>query len=389
MTSTEQKSVEDFDDYVAETDGLIQMVEGEEGAAVEEEEALVSPEAEQDEAVATPETAEAEAEEAEEVGDGDVADADAGADADAAAAANPPASVHGRNATTLAKRNPLRGDDLVSFEEADHKYTVHGGSVDRSTTRVLADYFEQFDPVENTLKYYDRWRTNPEHKYYARIHEVLDAGGSAEDARAAIRGDWTKLGEAASRLGTLFHLYAEFVENDEIDEAPTDAFSEISHEVRQYHAFKESEWATSLGLEPVRTELCVFHRVANLNVCAGQVDMLYRGSDGLYYLMDWKRTAKHHTLNASDKAYADRRGLGPMAHLPDTDFQRYSLQTSTYNRMLFTTHGIDVGERMFLVRVHADRGEYELVKCRDLRVEAQAMLDGEHRRLVRHGITSS
>jgi hypothetical protein len=110
--------------------------------------------------------------------------------------------------------------------------------------------------------------------------------------------------------------------------------------------------------------------------------MLYRDKKGAYYLIDWKRTTHNHVLDPNERAYGDRRGLGPMNHLPDTDYHKYSLQTSAYNLMLRSTHGIDVEDRMFLVRVHEDRDTYQLVPCRDLRTEAQTMLDNELVRLT-------
>ena len=103
--------------------------------------------------------------------------------------------------------------------------------------------------------------------------------------------------------------------------------------------------------------------------------------DGNYYLFDFKRVAKNHKLDPKEKGFTPNRntppacGLGPMAHLPDTHYQKYSLQTSMYNLMLLNLHGIDVGDRMYLLRVHADRDAYELVPCRDLREEARAALD--------------
>jgi hypothetical protein len=55
---------------------------------------------------------------------------------------------------------------------------------------------------------------------------------------------------------------------------------------------------------------------------------------------------------------------------------------SQYNLMLHDTHGVDVGDRMYLLRMHADRDAFELVQCRDLRAEAREALRAEPRRLV-------
>ena len=81
--------------------------------------------------------------------------------------------------------------------------------------------------------------------------------------------------------------------------------------------------------------------------------------------------------------------LPPLAHLPDTHLQKYSLQTSIYNLMLHQTHGIDAGKRMYLLRMHTDRKgnhpgqpEYELVPCLGLRTEARDVLRFEAERLA-------
>ena len=123
---------------------------------------------------------------------------------------------------------------------------------------------------------------------------------------------------------------------------------------------------------------------------AGQVDALYVDKDGRYYLFDFKRVAKNHKLCPKEKGWAPHGedppcGVGPMAHLPDTHYQKYSLQTSIYNLMLHDTHGIDVGERMYLLRMHEDRAEYEQVQCRDLRSEAREALKSEQERLEAQG----
>ena len=115
-----------------------------------------------------------------------------------------------------------------------------------------------------------------------------------------------------------------------------------------------------LGLRPVRTELCVGWRDGGRGVSAGQLDALYVDSAGRHYLFDFKRVAKTKRLDARDtgtcrRGEAPPMGTGPMAHLPDTPYQKYSLQASIYNLMTLDTHGIDVGDRMYLLRMHSDR----------------------------------
>ena len=125
---------------------------------------------------------------------------------------------------------------------------------------------------------------------------------------------------------------------------------------------------------------------------AGQIDALYIDNVQNYYIIDFKRVAKDKKLCPKDKGWALRGedplcGLGPMAHLPDTHYQKYSLQTSIYNRSCCMTHtcGIDVGEHMYLLCMHEDRAKYELVQCRDLRSEAREALKSEQERLEVQG----
>ena len=119
---------------------------------------------------------------------------------------------------------------------------------------------------------------------------------------------------------------------------------------------------------------------------AGQIDALYVETAGLYYLIDFKRVERKNVLDptkrATQQGFKGAYGLPPIAHVPDTHYQHYSLQTSIYNLMLRDTHGIDVGDRMYLLRMHSDRAQFERVPCADLRAEAKLLLDAEAARLA-------
>jgi len=241
--------------------------------------------------------------------------------------------------------------------------------------------------VANTNEFYAGWqreyeRGNQRHKYFSIIRDMLAAGGSHADAAKAIRASWEAKGAEAARLGTLLHLHCEYDLNSEVL-APN---PEISKEISQFEAFKASQWAKDLGLRPYRTELCVGWRAGGRSVSAGQIDALYVDKAGLYYLVDFKRVESKNILDptkvATKRGFNGACGLAPIDHVPDTHYQHYSLQTSIYNVMLHDTHGIDVGERMFLVRMHSDRAQFERVLCVDLRAEAKLLLDAEASRLA-------
>ena len=59
----------------------------------------------------------------------------------------------------------------------------------------------------------------------------------------------------------------------------------------------------------------------------------------------------------------------------------FSACGSLYNVMALQTHRVDCDGRMYLLRLHADRPEYELVQCADLRNHARAVLTAELARL--------
>jgi hypothetical protein len=172
-----------------------------------------------------------------------------------------------------------------------------------------------------------------------------------------------------------------------LDEQSLPRDAEIEKEIVKFESFLASPWVQPLELRPVRTELCVAYRPGGRVVSAGQIDALYVDKDGLYYILDFKRVAKHHKLDPKGKGFTPNRdtppatGLGALSHLPDTHFQHYSLQTSVYNLMFLDTHNIDVADRMYLLRCHSDRPAYELVKCGDLRAEAKTILEIELRQL--------
>jgi hypothetical protein len=290
-------------------------------------------------------------------------------------------TVHCRNASVLAGKHPFPADAHCVFEEEGHKYTIFGKPVERSTTRVLGDFFGAFDPVACTDQFFDGWAKNARSQYHEQIQRLRAEGFADDEIAARIRGDWTRLGEEASRLGTLLHLTCEYDCNGEPLPDGTDV-SEIPTEVEQYECFKASAFYRNLGLTPFRTELTVAWRVGEMNVCAGQIDALYVDKDGHYYIVDFKRVVAKHVLSPDEQGFRGAMGLGPAAHLADTHFQKYSLQTSIYNIMLHQTHGVDAGQNMYLLRMHDDREAYELVKCADHREVARKVLAIEHARLV-------
>ena len=278
-------------------------------------------------------------------------------------------------------------------------YTVHGQTIERSTTSIMGPYFP-YNPAAITERFYDTWaKPKDPRKAHPVYHPLIKAelarrGGTAASAKAAILALWEAEGVEAARLGTKLHLHCEYDLNAE----PLSRDDEIADEIAQFEAFKASAEYKRLGLRPYRTELCVAWRANGRSVSAGQIDALYVDGNNPktcnYFIFDFKRVKSKHKLCPKEKGFCCQGdepacALPPIAHLPDTHLQKYSLQTSIYNLMLHQTHGIDAGKRMHLLRMHTDRKgkhggkpEYEFVPCLDLRSEARKVLRLEEERLA-------
>ena len=311
-------------------------------------------------------------------------------------------AVNCRNADTLARLHPFPNDPNLLFDEASHTYTIFGAVPQRSCTSLIAAFFAGFHPQAITDKYLERWRDDPSSTYYPQIQSVLEGGGSEADAAKCIRDEWAERGSEASRLGTELHRYCEF----ELNGTPVASPPELEAEVEQYHAWRQSPVVLEYQLKPIRTELTVAWRVGERVVCAGQIDALFADKYGYYYvrvcrgcnrnpcvlyahaarrwsllgqMVDFKRTKKSIDANAS--AFG-RTGAGPVSHVPDTAFYKYSLQQSMYELMLEQTHGLRCEGGLYLLRMHAEIETYEMVQCADMKAEAKALLDHEHARLL-------
>ena len=271
----------------------------------------------------------------------------------------------------------MPGDPRATFTEETHTYTVDGVVVAKSCTGAKADLFPQMDSMLTINKYYASWKRNESHKYNLMIWATLEERNKTdEDAKQKIADYWRVLGQEASTLGTLVHLYIELYYN----KTPMQAPPEIKDEVAQFHQFVASPFYKTLELEMVRTELTVFDKRGDVPVCAGQIDGLMKDKNGKYYIFDWKRSK--HVLKPTVEAFNNETGTHPITkHIPNTDFHKYSLQLSLYAAMLPGCHNVDVEDRLYLVRLHPDLHTYELTKCEDYRREAKEILDMMHEKL--------
>ena len=271
-----------------------------------------------------------------------------------------PRAARGRNASTLAYKNPIEGlDDRVEFVERTHTYRVDGVKVNRSVTALLKSCFvhDEFNPVLVIQKNLASWRSKPTSKYHNLVRDKSDG-----EATAAVRQEWDRTRD----LGTLLHKVIELKLNGVLDDngIPDD----VAPDMAQFEAFL-SEYA---DLTPVRTELCMFWESSDGNVSvAGQTDAIMKDSEGRHIVIDWKRVDQDLSADAHDWG---RPGVGVMKGRSGNHLMQYSLQAHAYAEMFKKHTEIEI-EACFLLQLHPSQSSFKLFRCPDLRKEALEMLN--------------
>ena len=122
----------------------------------------------------------------------------------------------------------------------------------------------------------------------------------------------------------------------------------------------------SQDLEPYRTEWEVWDEEHKLT---GSIDMVFkRKSDGAFVIYDWKRSKEIKEDNKWDK------GLGPMDHLPNSNYWHYTLQLNVYRWFLETYYGLKIAE-MCIVIFHPNNTNYQIFPLKRLEKEIQVMIE--------------
>ena len=259
---------------------------------------------------------------------------------------------------TLLHTNAHPRDADIQFDEPTHVYTVQGSSKGIiSCTKFLHEFFGHFD-AKGTIK---KMMASPkwtESKWYK-------PGITAKE----IEEQWNANGREASGAGTAMHLAIE-------------QFLNGSEHVILPHIKETTEWRYFMNfwrehgadLEPYRTEWEVWSEDHKL---AGQIDMVYkRKSDGKFLIYDWKRSKEIKEDNKWDK------GLGPMSHLPNSNFWHYTLQLNVYRWFLETYYGLKIAE-MCIVIFHPNNTNYQIFPLKRLEKEIEVMIECRKRAVDR------
>ena len=123
---------------------------------------------------------------------------------------------------------------------------------------------------------------------------------------------------------------------------------EQTPELEQYEAFQR-DVPVARGWTPFRTEWSIYD---DASLVGGQVDALYVDDAGCLHMLDWKRSSKDLSPTAKNWGRYGRAG-GPLAHVKDTPFHRYSVQLNLYKHILENHYpGLGPIASMHLVQFH-------------------------------------
>jgi hypothetical protein len=275
----------------------------------------------------------------------------------------------------LAGVNAHLRDERIQFEEESHTYTIDGTRAGwTSCTGFLHHFFGEFDADAIIAKMMSS-RNWPQSKYFGMTP-------------AAIKAQWDAKRDAAATAGTRMHLDIEHFYNalpacwkEGADERSVDIDAGVAamREADSWEPVAGPEWnyfcdyqrTYGSKFEPYRTEWLVFdeeHKVA------GSIDMVYKKADGTLAIYDWKRAEEIKTENKFQS------GLGPVEHLPDTNYWHYSLQLNVYRYILQKHYGYVVSE-LALVVLHPTNPSWRVVKVNIMDDEVADMMAARARAL--------
>ena len=153
-------------------------------------------------------------------------------------------------------------------------------------------------------------------------------------SKAEIKKSWNDNGDNAAKLGTEMHKMFEDYYNGEAIVGTGVEYEYFQNFIRDFP-----------HLKPFRSEWTVYDEALKLS---GSIDMLFINEDGTLSIYDWKR-CKSVEKFVSYNQFA----LGPVSHLPDTNFWHYSIQLNTYKLIIERNYGYTI-KGMYLVCIHPE-----------------------------------
>jgi CRISPR/Cas system-associated exonuclease Cas4 (RecB family) len=206
------------------------------------------------------------------------------------------------------------------------------------------------------------------HKYWGQTKEQ-------------IKELWNNNKNLVSTAGTDMHYEIEcFMNNPRLEPGYTHEDLQEDYLEQSFHSNQTQsldvplEWKYFLqyihdtpDFKPYRTEWMIYHEDLKL---AGSIDMVYENSDGTLNIYDWKRAKDITAVNNFNK-YAITYEI---SHLPDSNLWHYALQLNTYKYILEEKYEKKIKD-LYLVRLHPDAEQYELIPLPNLQREIRELLE--------------
>lgn len=248
----------------------------------------------------------------------------------------------------------LNGFNHVMFEEKRHIYTI-GDQKLTSVTTLIKQYQEDADWDEIATKYAAKNGETPE--YWRDL--------------------WKQEGSIAGAKGDEIHKYAEFTMANKVYEIDMERMvlqTEKCDKIDWFEPWRVMKklkmmwdvfWLQARGvLIPVRSEFVVGD--AELGV-AGMVDQLFWNTKMQeLQIWDWKTSKKI----ARHNKY--RNLTGPLSHLDDCEWIKYSLQIGIYKHIIKKNLGLDIGD-CYIGWFYENNDTYKIIKTLNLDTEVSQM----------------
>ena len=235
----------------------------------------------------------------------------------------------------------------IEFFEDTHKYVsvINGEEINyQSGTTFIHHFFPAFDADG---KIAERCATKE--------------GCTVEE----IKAKWAQAGKEASTLGTKVHECCEDIvlgkTENELRNKPDNPKEEkmIANAIKMAKRFYN-------GLDILGVEKIVFSPSLKI---AGTIDLFARSKkDGTYLVLDWKTNK---SIDVEDKW--NTHALGPISHLPGTNFIQYSGQLNLYQYLLKKEGYVLRDAKFKRYLIHVTEQDANLIEVPDMQLEIRDM----------------
>jgi hypothetical protein len=233
------------------------------------------------------------------------------------------------------KTNYQERDKRIAFYPENHLYKIDNIPA-LSVTTIISKFFPEFDT-----------------EYWATV-KASELGMSPKEVAA----QWKETGEKAAQQGTFLH---EQIEKYYLQQQ--------YQQTEEFHLFKQFVNEHN-HLKPYRSEWRIFDEDYHI---AGTIDLITE-NHGVFEIYDWKRSEK--VVNIYGKPITENSfqcGVGKLKEIPDTKFNRYSLQQSLYRYILERKYNLKIS-KMYLIVLHPKYEQYYKVEVPYLKKHVEYIL---------------